>query len=605
MPRSKTLRDLRREDAAAIVGDELASRLYEKEGDDTGQRLSEQDGLVYRTTLEGEEGDVMVSADKGATWEPVQIGARSGVPFAAAPLNDRGTAWDAGAARQRIWEDATAADGTFDAAKARKAFAIYDSANPENKTAMSLPHHDIEDGKFITQQRGVIACAGVCQGARGGFKEFQDGDTDAAKAHVGKHYAQMKMTAPWETQKSNLRHRAEELWTVEAMPDLYEEGALLAATAALKADLAAGVLPKPSLEEARAMFEGADEFGEALLRAIDPDPGAALRSILSDPQALAPAPEVREGRRVKGEMLKQLETAVGALGDFLGWAKENLSDDKPAPARVAPDVSFRAVLKERFDGAWAEPDADTAPDDSIMEELAEESVIDGLYQAVFVLMDIIVANIDAEPDLPMPQQLDNVQKALNEFAQIVNQGLAAAAQAGAQSSVGHSTDGDGIKPDGADGGTVNPPPGEPDAAALAVDETLDAIRALARAETPDMAEAQTLLDALGERLTSILTRPAAQAGGGTEAILASLLERVESMQRSIEQLTAGQAGAAPPSEPALLAPRRNSAVLPPPRRAVRPLGLVPQEPLRRPGDPISPRDFARDARQRTGFNPYD
>ena len=560
MPRSKTLRDLRREDAAAIVGEELAGRLYEKEGDDTTQRTTEHDGLMYRAALEDEDGDVMVSAD-GENWEPVSATTRAGQPFAAAPLNDRATAWEAAKARGRIWAWATDADGKFSGAKARKGFAVFDSENPDLKIGMALPHHDIEGEKFVTSQRGVIAGGAVVQGARGGFKEFQEGDTEAAKIHLAGHYKQMDMTAPWEAERANLRHRAEELWLIEAVPELWEDSALETARQALMTDLTSGAVPRPTLDEARAVFDGGHQFGLSLLRATGATPLTimnALRCIVSDPDDT--------------------------------WG-EGAHQAEPADVRaVSPDVPFRTALAERY---GIEP----APDAGLIATMNAEEVMDTAFHASWTLMDIIAANVQADPEeVSFEERLANVQAALNEFAQIINQVLA-------QSTQRSLTDGDGVKPGGADEGTVNPPPGEPDAATLAVDETLDAIRAFVRGAAPEGEQAQVLLETLGERLMPIIRRAAAPPDAAAE-LAATVLDRLEGMQRTIDTLVADKAGGGPP-EPSSLAPRRTAARLPPPRRSVRALGIPAQEPQRRPGDPVSPHDYARGAHLRTGFNPYE
>lgn len=598
--RSKTRREQRRDDAASIVGDDLAGRLFDIEGAMGDDRSAEADGLVYR--MAGD--DYEVSPDGGETWQPLEEpAARAMVPVKKFPLNDAGDPWDAGTARKRIWEKATDSEGNFDAAVARQGFAIYDKENPENKTAMILPHHDVSGDSFVTHQRGVMAAGGVTMGAHGGLKEFQAGDNEAAQTHLGTHYAQMDRTPPWQAEKSNLRHRAEALWAMELLAEPAD--ALASAQAELRADIDAGSVAKPTLAEAVTMFEGAQDVGGALLRATAiPDFAGALAVIVADPESL----EGRAGRRLKGEMLGQLDAAVESLGaafqtiaEVAKWARENLGEkvetkSRAAPQEVAPDASVLTSFKER----WG---AETEPDDTVFGAMTAAAIRETVWTAGYSLLDIIIANVEADiADLPLAERLTNVQKALDEFGQIVNQALSqsAASESRAVADGGDAANGAGVKSGDGDGGTVKSPPDEPAATASA---GLDAIMADARtfAESPDRTaeDAQVLVDRMGDFLRDVLepaTPQGAPTGDIAETIAAAmgpLLERMDSFERIIERLVLPAATPDGDGVPYTPAPPRRAA-FPPPRRGVQPSLL----PLGRRLDAsrgMKPADFVRGA----------
>jgi hypothetical protein len=128
----------------------------------------------------------------------VQIPAVKGaIPYAEHPLADEGMAWDANAAMGRM---RSACGGGTDLAnmdwgKYRKAFAWYDSANPETVGAYKLPHHDVVGGELKTVMRGVMAAMGALLGARGGTN-IPDGDRRAVYNHLAKHLEEFDRTPP-------------------------------------------------------------------------------------------------------------------------------------------------------------------------------------------------------------------------------------------------------------------------------------------------------------------------------------------------------------------------------------------------------------------------
>jgi len=115
--------------------------------------------------------------DKGATT------------FGDLKLAPRERTWDRGAADKRVraWAGADEAPN----AKYRRAFFWFDGEAADTFGAYKLQFADIIDGSLVAVPRGVFACAGAIQGARGGVDIPAD-DVPAVKSHVGKYYAKMR-----------------------------------------------------------------------------------------------------------------------------------------------------------------------------------------------------------------------------------------------------------------------------------------------------------------------------------------------------------------------------------------------------------------------------
>ena len=115
--------------------------------------------------------------------------------FQALPLADRDREWDGAAAEKRVrdWADATDEPN----ARYRDAHVWYDADNKDNFTAYKLLIADVIDGRLRAVPRGVMAAAGVIQGARGGV-DIPRSDVERVKSHLAKYYAKLDDTPPWE-----------------------------------------------------------------------------------------------------------------------------------------------------------------------------------------------------------------------------------------------------------------------------------------------------------------------------------------------------------------------------------------------------------------------
>ena len=97
------------------------------------------------------------------------------------------TSWNAVAAEKRLrkW----AGD---DNKKLSRAYAWWNG-----ERAFKLPHHDVQGGELVVSRKAVLTAGAAIQGSRGGVK-LPKADLAAVKLHLGKHYRQFKMTAPWD-----------------------------------------------------------------------------------------------------------------------------------------------------------------------------------------------------------------------------------------------------------------------------------------------------------------------------------------------------------------------------------------------------------------------
>ncbi|MGH1562753.1 hypothetical protein [Mumia sp. DW29H23] len=111
------------------------------------------------------------------------------------PLADRDREWDGAAAEKRVRTWAGAEDGPN--AKYRDAHLWYDGDAPDNFTSYKLLVADVVDGRLRAVPRGIIAAAGVLDGARGGV-DIPSDEADRAKAHLAHYYEKMGDQPPWE-----------------------------------------------------------------------------------------------------------------------------------------------------------------------------------------------------------------------------------------------------------------------------------------------------------------------------------------------------------------------------------------------------------------------
>jgi hypothetical protein len=110
------------------------------------------------------------------------------------PLADRSRRWNGAAAEKRVRKWADAQDGPN--AKYRKAHLWYDAEKKDEFTGYKLLIADVVDGALKAVPRGVIAAAGIVDGARGGLN-VPDGDLPKLRRHLGRYYSKMGEQPPW------------------------------------------------------------------------------------------------------------------------------------------------------------------------------------------------------------------------------------------------------------------------------------------------------------------------------------------------------------------------------------------------------------------------
>ena len=110
------------------------------------------------------------------------------------PMADRDREWDGDAAEQRVRSWADAVDGPTP--DYRRAHVWYDGDKPDNFTSYKLLIADVVNDRLVAVPRGVMAAAGVIQGARGGV-DLPDDDVGRVRNHLERYYEKMHDTAPW------------------------------------------------------------------------------------------------------------------------------------------------------------------------------------------------------------------------------------------------------------------------------------------------------------------------------------------------------------------------------------------------------------------------
>jgi len=104
--------------------------------------------------------------------------------------------WDVDAAEARVKSWAGGPDKEkVNWSKYRRAFAWYDSRDPENFGSYKLQHHDVIDGRLSVVWKGVAAAMQVTLGARGGVDVPED-ERRGIYGHLSRHYRQFDREPP-------------------------------------------------------------------------------------------------------------------------------------------------------------------------------------------------------------------------------------------------------------------------------------------------------------------------------------------------------------------------------------------------------------------------
>lgn len=493
------------EDAATIVGESLAKKLRDRLEDIPGRSADEDPvELIYRS------GD---------------FAERASVPSHRGRAKEDGK-WDGPAATKRARtfssKDGTGEAEDMDWTKYRGFHAVYDPDNAETFGAYGFIHHDTDDQGQFVDLRGVLAAGTMSRGARGG-KENPD-----AQKHLGPHYKQFDRTPPWQRSAERLIDRLEEINDAQVL-ELGQE-----TIDGLKARLSID-LSQRNIKD----FEGVE------ITFCDGDTITVRSRFPDDELPLVEEGETveRVGRKLQGKRLDQLNGIAGAIGeaaaglkDLVEWAKAEAKGDEGErsyePREVAPDADFEKALVARFGGVEA--------DDSLIETMEQHSMMEVAFEAAMTLTDIVVANMAADLEASLEDRMQNVEKALTEYGQVVGSMLVSAF--GGDRSAPPPDDGNqpGSDPENVnragDGtGAVNADngsQGQPDLAGL------DAAAAKVRQLVIDGASVEEMQAALAEQVKEIETalgeQPDDQPQDGEETVA-----RVAQLEIGMSQVTEG------------------------------------------------------------------
>ena len=561
------------EDAASIVGEELARALGERLSAFRGER-SDEDAIdtIYRSF--GGDLDMTgssVRSHKGRTKETEKWDGDAATKRARVHSGVGSTK-----AEDRQW-------GTY-----RSFHAVYDPDNEETFGAYGFIHHDVDDDGMFVDLRGVLAAGAAAQGSRSGEENPE------ARTHLAPHYKQFDRTPPWERSLDDLGDRVQDLADLYQLEDLVGTEAVERAKSQFCQDVADGKLALEESDDVR--ITKADDLGTA---------GWTIRSkhgLFTMPPIPEKGTVERSGRRLAGKRLEQLSGAADqlagvatAIRELVQWASESKDEEARSLTEalgksrslhgdpLAAGAGLLETLKTRF--------GDTEPDDSLIDNLEMQGMIDLVFKATFTLSDIIVANMEPDDDLSLEARMQNVQNAMDEFTQVVNQVLLGAFGGG------RSTEADNrsvktkqrsrpnvVNPDGDGPGAVNTrgkTKGKPDLQRF--DGATETLRQVVLDDDATTEALQEALDELGASIED--TRPE------EEVTQDAVVERVARLEMDVSQVAAGiekllQRGDEPLPETAptrTYVPRRRSLPAGPTQETTPAERKSPQEGLSRRG----------------------
>jgi cation transport regulator len=544
-------------DAATIVGEGLAKKLRERLETVAGRSGDEDDPieLIYRS------GD---------------FEERASVPSHKGRAKEDGK-WDGDAATKRARKHASKG-GSGEAEdmswpKYRSFHAVYDPENAETFGAYGFIHHDTDDQGMFVDMRGVIAAGTMARGARAG-KENPD-----AQKHLGPHYKQFDRTPPWERSAERLVDRLEDI--DDALVLELQDDVVNGLKARLAVDIAEGRMTDFAGIE---MVEG----DGLILRTIDGETETRFDDIILPLVEEGDTVE-RVGRRLQGKRLdqlaaigNQLSEAASGISDLVEWARANEKGEgdersiedlvkRAVQEGVAATAAFSEHMKERL--------GDVEADDSLIETMEHHSMMQVAFEAAMTLTDIVVANMAPDLEAKLEERMQNVEKALGEYGQVIGSMLVSAFGGGRSAAPKNESDEPESDPENVnragDGtGTVNAgngSEGQPDLAGL------DASSSKLRQLVLDQAPVEEIQAALQEEVAQIEAalgeRPADQSQADE-----SLVERLSLLEASMSQLQEGvhellersdqpQETERRPERPAWVPRRRSLPPGPPPAEA--------------------------------------
>jgi len=129
---------------------------------------------------------------------PEALRVKAAAPYADLPLASEAMSWDGPGARQRVQAFCGAKGADFsemDWAKYAKAFLWVDPQNKEADQGYKLIFADVVDGELKAVPRGLMTCAAVLAGARGGV-DIPAADRAGVVSVLSKYYDKMDREVP-------------------------------------------------------------------------------------------------------------------------------------------------------------------------------------------------------------------------------------------------------------------------------------------------------------------------------------------------------------------------------------------------------------------------
>lgn len=167
---------------------------------ENGYKFVKENGRTVRelTDIEIKEGSrVTFPMNENAQYVPNSVKAVTG--SVTLPLADEKLKWNGSKAEKNVLDFYRDEEDVIDP-KAQDGFFWVDTTNPNVRKSYKLGFADIIDGKLVAVPRGIIAVAGVLQGAMGGV-DISDADIEKIKEKVAKYYVKMNMIPPWEKEE--------------------------------------------------------------------------------------------------------------------------------------------------------------------------------------------------------------------------------------------------------------------------------------------------------------------------------------------------------------------------------------------------------------------
>ncbi len=258
---------------------------------------------------------------------------------------------------------------------------------------------------------------------------YQAGDDAEKRVKVEEGFKDIGRTVPWKRDQAKLIDRLEELDDLRILQEaeLVGEEKVAIVRAKLSLDIAAGKVKATDDES----IELVDSSGaEVILLRTERFGDQELDVVTTEEVELVE----RAGRKLQGKRLdqlagigNQLSEAASGITEMVEWARAESegkekdgerSSDPIIQEGVDAAIDFQKHMLARFGGVEA--------DDSLIKTMEQHSMMEVAFEAAMTLTDIVVANMAPDLEGSMEDRMQNVEKALNEYGQVIGSMLVSA-----------------------------------------------------------------------------------------------------------------------------------------------------------------------------------